>query len=151
MSSIVTPASLSSLIVRLLNRSTIQLRASDIDSEFKGHVPRRPGPNALSEVSIQFVGLVGYWLGLVVKKSTFITLGIPSFISQVVGTFQSCPPLDDLINFKESDLREQFVRGHGPGGQKVNKTSNCVILTHLGTRTTVRVYSGPVVCLHVDL
>ncbi|XP_064613260.1 uncharacterized protein LOC135477040 [Liolophura sinensis] len=30
----------------------------------------------------------------------------------------------------ESDLEEQFVRGSGPGGQSVNKTSNCVVLKH---------------------
>lgn len=33
----------------------------------------------------------------------------------------------------EGDLEEQFVRGSGPGGQSVNKTSNCVVLTHLPT------------------
>ncbi len=31
---------------------------------------------------------------------------------------------------RESDLDEQFVRSHGAGGQKVNKTSTCVHLTH---------------------
>ncbi len=30
----------------------------------------------------------------------------------------------------ESDLEEQFIRGSGPGGQKVNKTSSCVLLRH---------------------
>lgn len=28
---------------------------------------------------------------------------------------------------KEEDLEEDFVRGSGSGGQKVNKTSNCVV------------------------
>ena len=31
----------------------------------------------------------------------------------------------------ETDIEEQFVRGHGPGGQAVNKTNNCVVLKHL--------------------
>ena len=30
----------------------------------------------------------------------------------------------------ESDLNEEFVRSSGPGGQKVNKTSTCVMLKH---------------------
>lgn len=30
----------------------------------------------------------------------------------------------------ETDVVEQFVRGHGPGGQAVNKTNNCVVLKH---------------------
>ncbi|XP_054287430.1 mitochondrial translation release factor in rescue-like [Macrosteles quadrilineatus] len=30
----------------------------------------------------------------------------------------------------EEDLKEQFVRGSGPGGQATNRTSNCVVLTH---------------------
>ena len=27
-------------------------------------------------------------------------------------------------------IDEQFVRGSGPGGQKINKTSNCVVLRY---------------------
>lgn len=33
----------------------------------------------------------------------------------------------------ETELEEQFVRGSGPGGQAVNKTANCVVLTHKPT------------------
>lgn len=31
----------------------------------------------------------------------------------------------------EDDLKEQFVRGSGPGGQAVNKAMNCVVLKHV--------------------
>ncbi|XP_029389594.1 probable peptide chain release factor C12orf65 homolog, mitochondrial isoform X2 [Mus pahari] len=31
-----------------------------------------------------------------------------------------------LLPLNESELEEQFVKGHGPGGQATNKTSNCV-------------------------
>lgn len=31
----------------------------------------------------------------------------------------------------ERDLIERFIRGSGPGGQKVNKTSSCVQLRHI--------------------
>lgn len=36
-------------------------------------------------------------------------------------------------SLKEQDLEEQFVKGSGPGGQKINKTSSCVVLKHLPT------------------
>lgn len=34
------------------------------------------------------------------------------------------------LGIREEDLRETFVRGAGKGGQKVNKTNNCVCLCH---------------------
>ncbi len=37
----------------------------------------------------------------------------------------------------EEDLEEKFVRGSGAGGQKVNKTSNRVVLTHVPTQVRV--------------
>ncbi len=42
------------------------------------------------------------------------------------------------LGIAESDLDEQFVRGDGPGGQKINKTSICVVLTHKPTGAVVR-------------
>ena len=30
------------------------------------------------------------------------------------------------LGIKEADLVERFIRGSGPGGQKINKTSSCV-------------------------
>jgi len=43
------------------------------------------------------------------------------------------PPLD------ENELEETYVRGHGPGGQAVNKTNNCVVLKHLPTGIVIKV------------
>ena len=37
-----------------------------------------------------------------------------------------------------SDFEERFVRGSGPGGQKINKTSSTVWIRHLPTGTEVR-------------
>ena len=34
------------------------------------------------------------------------------------------------LGIREEDLEEQFVRSSGAGGQKVNKTSSCVVLHH---------------------
>ncbi len=42
------------------------------------------------------------------------------------------------LGIREEDLEESFVRGTGPGGQKINKTSVCVVLTHRPTGVRVR-------------
>ncbi|MBI4196289.1 MAG: peptide chain release factor-like protein [Deltaproteobacteria bacterium] len=38
----------------------------------------------------------------------------------------------------EPDLEEQFIRGTGHGGQKINKTSSTVLLRHIPTGIVVR-------------
>ncbi|XP_066227192.1 mitochondrial translation release factor in rescue isoform X1 [Saccopteryx leptura] len=43
-----------------------------------------------------------------------------------------------LLPLDESELEEQFVKGHGPGGQAINKTSNCVVLKHLPSGLVVK-------------
>ncbi len=42
------------------------------------------------------------------------------------------------LGVRESDLEERFIRGAGPGGQKVNKTSAVVCLRHVPTGIEVR-------------
>lgn len=42
-----------------------------------------------------------------------------------------------LPELNEDDLTETFVRGSGAGGQKINKTSNCVVLIHGPTQLRV--------------
>ena len=42
-----------------------------------------------------------------------------------------------LLELNEDDLDEKFVKGQGKGGQKINKTSNRVILTHVPTQVRV--------------
>ncbi|KAB0400282.1 hypothetical protein E2I00_018292 [Balaenoptera physalus] len=43
-----------------------------------------------------------------------------------------------LLSLDESELEEQFVKGHGPGGQATNKTSNCVVLRHVPSGIVVK-------------
>ena len=47
---------------------------------------------------------------------------------------------------KEEEIEEQFVRGHGPGGQAVNVSSNCVVLKHIPTGIFVKVLNRRTVC-----
>ena len=42
------------------------------------------------------------------------------------------------LNIFPRDIEESFVKGGGRGGQKLNKTSNCVQLKHLPTGIIVR-------------
>ena len=55
------------------------------------------------------------------------------------------PPLDNALvqrlqalGVRPSDVEERFVRGTGPGGQKINKTSSTVWLRHGPTGVEVR-------------
>ena len=41
----------------------------------------------------------------------------------------------------ESEIEESFIKGSGPGGQSVNKSSNCVQLKHLPTGIIIKVNS----------
>lgn len=38
--------------------------------------------------------------------------------------------LQAQLGIKDSEFDESFVRGSGKGGQKQNKTANCVVLVH---------------------
>lgn len=47
--------------------------------------------------------------------------------------------LAEKLSISDNDLEEKFVRGSGPGGQKINKTNNCVELKHKNTGVVIRV------------
>jgi protein subunit release factor B len=42
------------------------------------------------------------------------------------------------LRIREGDLIERFIRGSGPGGQKINKTASCVYLKHLPTGIEIK-------------
>lgn len=42
------------------------------------------------------------------------------------------------LRMREEDLEEQFVRGSGAGGQKINKTSSTVMLRHVPSGVEIR-------------
>lgn len=42
------------------------------------------------------------------------------------------------LGTSSAEVDERFVRGSGPGGQKINKTSSCVTLRHRPTGIEVR-------------
>jgi peptide chain release factor len=44
----------------------------------------------------------------------------------------------DVLGVLAADVEERFVRGSGPGGQKINKTSSTVCVKHRPTGVEVR-------------
>ena len=42
------------------------------------------------------------------------------------------------FSIPERDIQEKFTKGFGPGGQKTNKSNNCVLLTHVPTGLQVK-------------
>ncbi|XP_028396677.1 probable peptide chain release factor C12orf65, mitochondrial [Dendronephthya gigantea] len=54
-----------------------------------------------------------------------------------LSTVKFCKQIQEVV-LCESELEEKFVKGFGKGGQKVNKTSNCVELKHIPTGITVK-------------
>lgn len=46
------------------------------------------------------------------------------------------------LNVAATDLDESFIRAGGPGGQKVNKSSSCVLLRHRPTGLLVKCQSS---------
>mmetsp|Transcript_36495 Transcript_36495/g.91478 ORF Transcript_36495/g.91478 Transcript_36495/m.91478 type:complete len:177 (-) Transcript_36495:82-612(-) len=46
------------------------------------------------------------------------------------------------IILHDEELEESFVKGSGRGGQKINKTSNCVFLKHIPTGLFVKCQDG---------
>ena len=52
----------------------------------------------------------------------------------------------DLIRLKfelkETDLVEHMIKGFGPGGQKTNKSNNCIVLLHTPTGEQVKCHDS---------
>ncbi|XP_003463005.1 mitochondrial translation release factor in rescue [Cavia porcellus] len=86
------------------------------------------GPAALARVCS---GPQGLALG---EKWRLLSPGGPASVLQVAGK----KDLPALLPLEESELEEQFVKGHGPGGQATNKTNNCVVLKHVPSGLVVK-------------
>lgn len=61
----------------------------------------------------------------------------PAVRALAVGAKAAPRPTKIVLN--DADLIESFVKGFGNGGQKINKTSNCVVLKHTPTGIVVKV------------
>lgn len=55
-----------------------------------------------------------------------------------ISAARAAPPIPPRSTVDEKDIEEAFLKGSGPGGQKINKTSSAVQLKHLPTGTVVK-------------
>lgn len=77
---------------------------------------------------------------------THRTTSTPSPLRLRLRAFTTTPPpayalpsqLPPRLVIPDSDLEENFLKGSGPGGQKINKTSSAVQLKHLPTGIVVK-------------
>lgn len=71
---------------------------------------------------------------------------LPTSIVESITCYR-CKTTNSKIDYSkypklnEEDLEEDFMRGSGPGGQSVNKTSNCVFLRHIPTNITIKCHT----------
>jgi len=73
--------------------------------------------------------------------SSTVTSQNIAILKKEISKNSSAPYEDEKKSFDsipENDFEEKFIRGSGPGGQKVNKTSNCVELRHMPTGIVVK-------------
>lgn len=66
------------------------------------------------------------------RTSSLIIRCISSNLKKKKIDYSRFPKID------ENELKEDFVRGDGPGGQATNTTNNCVVLTHIPTKIVVK-------------
>lgn len=64
--------------------------------------------------------------------------------ASLTGKSLNSPGIFSLRSYKkivlnDDDIEEKFVKGWGKGGQKVNKTSNCVELKHKPSGVIIKV------------
>jgi peptide chain release factor len=71
------------------------------------------------------------------RKTPPLILSLRSivFASSAVRYAKPLPPLPQI---KEADITETFLKGSGPGGQKINKTSSAVQIQHHPTGIVVK-------------
>ena len=77
---------------------------------------------------------------------------IASYSSDAANDKKLGKGLGPYTGLREEDIvKEKFIRGSGPGGQKINKTSNCVQLFHVSgiTVTCQETRFTPTSCLNI--
>ena len=76
------------------------------------------------------------WSRLQAKRPCSIApQGLRAFTTNVALLDKPLPPRPKIL---ETDIEEAFLKGSGPGGQKINKTSSAVQLKHLPTGIVVK-------------
>jgi len=65
-----------------------------------------------------------------------VSFGVtPQKEAELLARMASC-------GLREDDVEERFIRGGGPGGQKVNRSASCVYLRHKPTGLEVKTHQA---------
>lgn len=67
-----------------------------------------------------------------------VVSSLPRLSSVIAAFYTQSPHYKEKVTLYDSDLEENFICGWGPGGQKINKTQNCVFLKHIPTGLSVK-------------
>lgn len=64
--------------------------------------------------------------------------------TKILGSFSKVSKIDQskLPTLNEADLEELIVRGDAPGGPSIQRTNNCVLLTHKPTGVVARCHTS---------
>ncbi|XP_034257064.1 probable peptide chain release factor C12orf65 homolog, mitochondrial [Thrips palmi] len=76
------------------------------------------------------------------RLSTIFKTVAESSAVKVPFRLKFTPDTSKFPTLREEDLKEEFMRGSGPGGQSVAKTNNCVQLKHIPTGIVVRCHES---------
>lgn len=60
-------------------------------------------------------------------------ISVRRLVFRVIVRFKHDIDYSRIPDITDVDIEESFVKGSGPGGQKINKTSSCVVLKHKPT------------------
>lgn len=77
----------------------------------------------------------GWPRGIALPRLRCLITGAQSFASSCRPLEKALPPRPKIV---ETDIEESFLKGSGPGGQKINKTSSAVQIKHLPTGIVVK-------------
>lgn len=73
-----------------------------------------------------------------IRFERFHSADIDSFCEMSLPNDEALQKRLGKLRIRDEDLEEEFIRGSGPGGQKINKTSSTVVLRHLPSGVEVR-------------
>lgn len=100
-----------------------------------------PDPTIIPMSDFESLDMLSELVALMPDQSTreLVLTEISTAMKIAEGKKPVVPKNKELPQILEEELAETFVRGSGPGGQKINKTSNRVVLVHIPTQLRVEV------------
>jgi len=111
--------------------------ALELFQEARSNPMNSPEPDSIPQSDRDALESISELVALLPDSSLrpIILFEISNSINRIEG--KKVSQMQVVVELNEDDLTETFVRGSGAGGQKVNKTSNRVVLLHEPTQLRV--------------